>query len=1016
VSNELGMLADLRALPWRTLPIRARVATIKSFGDRFLVKDAHRNRLVFGISAPCAVTLRARSDDGPFELTLVLSGMVKTLTSSVTWRGHACCVTIDSVPRHVHELSIDPERVTPDRQIELTLLQARSPTPPQYSTLARLRASHEELRRNVRSIVGADIEVHVEQLSAGLDALLSQCCWTDAVSFASALHETLASMHRWAEAARAVWWIASYRRVVLGLCERDTIGSLGNLAIALKETGQAEQALLLERVVQRALEGSESAKSHDRVMIEVELGNTLRELGRLAAARARFDAAHRLVQDEGVTPELREIVITTYAGVLHELGDWARSVNLMRQVLASREGRLAADDIELQRTRTKLAAMMVDGQLPEDAAIVAEQAYRFLLTRKDVHTSDFVSAACVYSGALATRGNHSEAERVLVDALVAMPKEWRGRLEHELAELDLRRGDAQAAIERCERAHGRTVSVDCAVQLLASARLGRVEHCREIVIARLDRMLTRVEAAVDAIDYREADLLCRELRRELSAFLSMNGSKGILAGDGRIDLLAFELVCILRSLPVFIHGLDGSRSSCIVQEAQESSPSPDDTDRRNARASGQAWLRLRKEVTPHAIARRVGQGSALVVYHAYDESAERHGGIERMLAFVLLPDGSIRRIELGPLDGIDRTATEFLCAIEFEGTDGVPERFRDLRGRELLLVAGEALGRLVLDPVLAVPGTQQRLWVLPDEILTMVPFDSVPTESVLACERYDVHMICTALPTDPEQSRLPVSGARALLVGDLDYDQAECASEPGRMTNGLRMQPLSGTRDEIRIVDVALSSDQRVDVDRLTGRECCRHALLARVRGRHIVHLATHGHGEVPPRDPRSDEGSSSWRISWSVANPLEFVMIALSGANSGGRDVESNDGLLSGLDIVQHADLSDARLCFLSACSLSTGVRSPGIGTASVQMACLLAGCGCVIGSTVTVPDHEIAEFARDFYFAAIGGSVPLREAYQTTKLLRGRDLGLPLASWAGWIFVERGIPLSSPGCHGDS
>jgi CHAT domain-containing protein len=329
---------------------------------------------------------------------------------------------------------------------------------------------------------------------------------------------------------------------------------------------------------------------------------------------------------------------------------------------------------------------------------------------------------------------------------------------------------------------------------------------------------------------------------------------------------------------------------------------------------------------------------------------------------------------LGPAEPIDAAINSVLsgfAAGRSRGTGTEARGFENLEsGQNNPAEAWKAIQRLVVQPmVAALPAGTKRILLSPDSSLALAPFASLlldmgsPVSVSIVPSAYD----CARL----KSAQAATGAGRAVIVGGLDYGKGK-----------RDFNPLPGTESELKDV-AAQASAAGFQTLTLSGSQATRAAIIDRIRGAQLLHLATHGFW--------------SSAQSASAAEAFRSAGLALSLANSG-----STEALLTAEDILK-LDLSGVQLVVLSACTSGQGRPVDGQGLLGFQTAFMAAGAQSLLLSLWNVPDQATSLLMQRFYqalFAApsISKSEALRRAQQ--QLRSDPEFADP-RNWAAWVVV---------------
>ncbi|MFO0984655.1 MAG: CHAT domain-containing protein [Planctomycetota bacterium] len=440
-----------------------------------------------------------------------------------------------------------------------------------------------------------------------------------------------------------------------------------------------------------------------------------------------------------------------------------------------------------------------------------------------------------------------------------------------------------------------------------------------------------------------------------------------------------------------------------------------------------------------AIAGALPPGSVAVGYWCY--SVERVGSktqqvaspVASYLAFVLRPDGSMARVELGPAQAIEDALKEYRDAIGVAGGRGTPlvaQLGTEARERDV----GERLRALVLDPLLPHLGNAKRLIIAPDDVLHLIPLAALPLDRGAVAARYDIELR-TSLKEITVSKQPTLNPPSLLALGGIAYDHSggstagPVASAEGIVRGATRdavragpwelgFVPLPETRGEVVGVDALFrTAFEHAPGDVLLGEAATRDALAQFAPKARFVHLATHGYFTPESvaasiKDDRSlGARASPGRImpfDEQVRGfaPMELCGLAFAGANLPPDRYGFIPGVMTASEIAR-LDLRRCELVVLSACDTNVGVRRAGQGIASLQQAVYAAGARASLTSLWKVPDEATRELMIDFYRRMWIERKPKRQALfeSQEKMRTARDeRGRPkyrTRDWAAWVLV---------------
>jgi CHAT domain-containing protein/tetratricopeptide (TPR) repeat protein len=865
--------------------------------------------------------------------------------------------------------------------------------------------------------------------------------------------------------------VVEVERRTLPAEDDDRIKAQGELADALNQHGEYWRSRELWRETLAALERTKPPGNILLAAGRLNYATVLYALGEYREAR-RIEELVRAVYEELYDETSLDLasIRQNLASTLSELGDKEGALVLHRQALAIFERVLPENHVNLLKERGNVAQVLRTlGRLEESRELFEQvvQGCRATLPEEDeTRLWAELSLATVLDGL----GQHERARSIL-EAMLAVQLRTQSqtselwRTQAELAASRGAVGELEAALELQEQALAGLTLLrplqDPDVQDLRNhlaqldARLGRSELAVELALETARSSQDYFSWCALALSAREAESAAKNLSRLASAGLSLlalaedtpseaaararafalaESSRGIGATAlrcARIGGQSSEEIEIrrlrIREASARIAALVGS--SAGPESLHEATAAKERAERelRTALGALRGGEALAPALEPSAIGARLSKPDAAVGFWVYDRQLLAKGGPIRrersLAAFVLRPDGSLRRVELGPCAPIDDAVETWRQALVSPGASG----------RE----AGERLRKLVLDPLREAAGGAKRWIVALDGSLHRVPLDALPLEEGLFGDAVEVDVRATL--SELTLKPAPIVGSAALLaIGGVDYDNgpdlqttgaAEAAAlrgsseapaaAPSAIPKSAEPQapppaappqvplevlrggawkdgfpPLWETADEALAV-ASLFRETHPDVqavDVLVETAATRTALLEGAPKARFLHVGTHGFfgSGAAGSAVQGDEDVRSFA-------PLALCGLALAGANL----PPDADGAVSGVVTAEELgslDLSGCELAVLSACDTNVGELRSGQGIASFQKALHAAGARTVITSLWKVPDAQTRELMLAFYRGLWVEKLPKAQAlWRAKQQLRGQRL--PPRDWAGWV-----------------
>lgn len=334
--------------------------------------------------------------------------------------------------------------------------------------------------------------------------------------------------------------------------------------------------------------------------------------------------------------------------------------------------------------------------------------------------------------------------------------------------------------------------------------------------------------------------------------------------------------------------------------------------------------------------------------------------------------------------------------------------------------AAEPLRRLVWDPVLPALRGARQVFIAPDGALSLVSFGSLPA----AAGRYLVESGPIVHELSEEKDavvRRRDPGLGLLALGGPDFDAAPGVATATRSGVGagaadrlaayrgplatcsdlrtMRFSPLP--QSSVEVQELASLWADRVGSTRgpldgeavaLVGAASTEGAVKAGVRGRRVVHLATHGF--VAGGDCASSFGDlQGAKVALAAQDllgvvgddPLLLSGLALAGANRRSEvGPDEEDGILTAQEIAS-LDFSQTEWVVLSACETGVGKVQSGEGILGLRRAFETAGAGTLIMSLWPVEDEATRRWMKALYEARLSGRTTAESVREASLSILG-------------------------------
>lgn len=358
---------------------------------------------------------------------------------------------------------------------------------------------------------------------------------------------------------------------------------------------------------------------------------------------------------------------------------------------------------------------------------------------------------------------------------------------------------------------------------------------------------------------------------------------------------------------------------------------------------------------------RLRQDEELVEFVAYSSSDPRAPG-RRYGAFLLLPTGDPRWVDLGPVQPINRAVQDLIAAANDRAAALSSHEERSATVAEQ--TAGEARAMLSkeLRPVIAEVSDQtgvHRLRVAPDGLLNLVPFAALSdSRGHFLVQQYAISYVSAgrelvAPPSAPASERAANSIVIAVSPGAGSKHSESVATNRIRAD---RLERLDGAQAEANEVQ------RWIPEARLLGEGEATEQRIKQLHHPALLHIV--GHGIVRGNeDCAADPTTPTCGLSdmSPAARVMSLSAIVLEEAyGRGGRSPE--DGLLTALEL-QTLDLQGTEMLVLSQCRMADGVPSSGEGVFGMRRAAAIAGVRTFVAPLWKIGDSTQQDLIGHFY-----------------------------------------------------
>jgi CHAT domain-containing protein len=707
------------------------------------------------------------------------------------------------------------------------------------------------------------------------------------------------------------------------------------------------------------------------------------------------------------------ITLTRLANAVYARGDLGRALEISTRAVSIWEQSPARE------SRGAAAAFLMHGtiqdRLGQSAAQTSLSRALEILQRTEAPPQDVATAQVALASSLARDGNPTRAIEYALEA------EARGRAHLLLTTRYLPERQALTMAGKRPKALDLAISLATNAPSMAASVLDRVIRSRAVI---LDEMAERNHRAVYASSGETA-----QLAESLTAAKKRLANL-VVRGQGR------------QPKDQYVALVDRARREKETAETALAAKS----------AVFRAELASR-DVGLDAVRNALAENAALLSVIRYDRSVNRQqrlptskkasAGVRpdtlpAYLAFVLRP-GTREPVAVSLGDAamidklVDRWRSEMMAGLaRTPGSTRTAERS--------LRAIGSELRQRIWDPVAAHLGDANRVFVVPDGVLNLVPFAAFPmgqTEYLLEAGP-TIHYLSAERDLVTSGTAREI-GTGLLALGGASFGGAPVVAQtPSKTTTyrssapdcvgfqSMRFRMLPASQKEAAAVAtlwkefgqdsaVAFASTQV-----LAGSEANERTFKELSPGRRVLHLATHGYFLESACRSALDgtravggltkTGSTAARARTTGSrhamgeNPLLFSGLALAGANrrtAVGPDEE--DGILTAEEVAS-LSLDGVQWAVLSACDTGLGEIKAGEGVFGLRRAFQVAGARTVIMSLWSVEDRSAMDWMRALYESRLRRHLDtadaVREASVTVlKQRRARGRSTHPFFWAGFV-----------------
>ncbi|HIJ82578.1 MAG: TPR REGION protein [Magnetococcales bacterium] len=436
------------------------------------------------------------------------------------------------------------------------------------------------------------------------------------------------------------------------------------------------------------------------------------------------------------------------------------------------------------------------------------------------------------------------------------------------------------------------------------------------------------------------------------------------------------------------------------------------------RRLGQASQRYRHTTLQYSVDQVVSllpPKAALVDFLVFNQD----GKSKLMASTMVVENGkpAFNMVVYPDLDQIQKGVLEYRTIIQSEEAE--PED---------VMQVGQKVYDLVWGPIVASLGDREDVYLVPDGILNILPFNALvaPDEKYLI-QKIKLHILSSGRDIFP--SSIPEAKGDILIVAGPDYDskkvvgdvQLEAVSKKraaavmqglrgaGSGMRGLHFDLLPGAEKEGKLItDQAKDKGQKNQI--YTQNDAQEKLMQGLSSPPRVVHVATHGFFLKPDDSLKKRllklQRGADIQMPPPGDNPLLRAGLAFAGINANapflGELDTVNDGVLTALEVLG-LHLEGTQLAVLSACETGLGEIHEGEGVYGLRRAFMEAGVQSVVSSLWEVSDAGTQNLMTRFYGRLMAGQavdVAMRESQ--LELLKSSEWSNPYI-WSAFMLVGK-------------
>ncbi len=735
------------------------------------------------------------------------------------------------------------------------------------------------------------------------------------------------------------------------------------------------------------------------------------------------------------------IALTDLANVYRQEGSPIQALRLYERALAIREKALGPNHRDVARTLADMASTLMETGQTTRAQAAATRALE-IWARLDTPDAPAYATVLALYGDLQTRRGDDVAAREYYERAMAIQARVFGSANPAYADTQARLAATLSNLGDRQSALSTAVSAETAGRDHLRAMLRSLPERQSLNYAATRPRALNLILSLAQSTPETASIGLDGLIRSRALVLDEMAARQSVRRTENADPLRLAFARAQQRLANIIVRGPGQLSPVQYNAALENARRESELSEQELAEGSVAFRaeRSRAQLGLEDVRASLPSDSALVSIVRYDRTlftaqtrTSRHA--PSYLAFVLRANLPPVVAPLGSAQIIDTLVSQWRADISAEALAAAPvssnEPVRSSRR------SGAALRRLIWDPVVLHLGNANKVFIVTDGLLNLVPFTALPVgqRSYLLESPMVLHYLSAERDLVPSlATSTPERGL--LAVGGPSFDDASlfrgrpvkpagggrATSQPAMLRDAAQncgdfqtatFPPLIGTLQEVKEVsgfwNAGADSGKNVaDTRVLVGRAASEGVFKQEARHYRVLHLATHGFflGSCSPvtNGTRGVGGLADARSPKVVDNPLLLSGLAFAGANRrASAGVDEDDGILTAEEVAA-LELEGVEWAVLSACDTGVGEVKAGEGVLGLRRAFQVAGARTVIMSLWPVDDQAARAWMGALYRGRFQQRLSTMEAVRAASLnvlrsRRARGESTNPFYWAGFV-----------------